>query len=593
MKKLFFPLLLSLVILTGCANTNGELPDTTESVETIPAGCYIPDSAVEQDTNGAVRQYELTHTAYSCIDGMDDRLLLISDSTVSELKVLSGDTGIVAGAAQVDQECLMSCTAMFNGFAYYNAPESSVVYLDTQLNQVRTISLEAHTTAPLIAPDGGEIFYCTGTQIRALDTQRNISRLVRESSSKVQRLLGVYFDGKVLACAVGETEDDTDTVYISTENGQTLCTENGISQLYTYENSYLALRQDGFVSQRIYGTRDGEAKLLHTPDAELIGALELNGVVGYTPTENGIALNFYDLASGRKTSCVGIPNITQVKDLVADRWSGCIWLLASGASCNGDNLLRWDLKTSPIQEDTVYFGTLFSQQQPDEEGLKNCQNRVNDLNKTYGVRIRIWQEAVKTPNKYRLSVEHQTTAINTVLDTLEPVLAEFPKNFLLKSISSRIRICVVRSVDGTFHPVQYWDGDDAFVILPVGSDIRSGFLKGLGFVIDSHILGNSAMLDYWNDLNPEGFTYGQADNKYLTKGSASFADTEAMASAVADRCSVFCNAMLPDNGELFQSETMQSKLLLLCQAIRDAWNLENKKDIYPWEQYLSQSIAPQ
>ena len=593
MKKFVFVTLFVLTLLTGCTNTNGDPSDTTTPPETQPAGSYVAGSAVEQETNGAVRQYKLKYTGYSWIKAMGDRLLLASDSNVTQLQALSGDAGIPVGSAEMDKACLDSCTSMFNGFAYYDAASGSVVYLDTQLIQEKSVSLEAHTIAPVIAPDDGEIFYYTGTQIRALDPQRNISRLVKETSGKVQCLLGTCFDGKILICSIGETAEDVDTVYVSTENGQTLRIEEGLESLYTYENVYMVKRQDGLVSQRIFGTLDGEAKLLNIPDADVIGALELNGAVGYTLTEDGFALNFYDLTSGTKTSAVTLPNITQLKAVVADRWSGCIWLLATGASCGGDELLRWDPKISPATDDAAYFATLFTQQQPDEEGLKACQSRVNALNKTYGVRVRIWQDAVKTPGRYRMSPEYQTAAINAVLDNLEPVLAEFPKNFLLKSISSRIRICIVRSVDDASHAVQYWDGDDAFVILPVGSDIRNSFLKGLGFVIDSHVLGNSAKYDYWNDLNPEGFAYGQPDEKYLAEGSASFADAEAMTSAVEDRCSIFCNAMLPDNGELFQSETMQKKLLLLCEAIRDAWNLKWKTDVYPWEQYLTQSIAYQ
>jgi len=51
--------------------------------------------------------------------------------------------------------------------------------------------------------------------------------------------------------------------------------------------------------------------------------------------------------------------------------------------------------------------------------------------------------------------------------------------------------------------------------------------------------------------------------------------------------------MKPDNGELFKSETMQKKLAMLCKAVRDAWNLEKKSDVYPWEQYLTEAIAYQ
>ena len=35
------------------------------------------------------------------------------------------------------------------------------------------------------------------------------------------------------------------------------------------------------------------------------------------------------------------------------------------------------------------------------------------------------------------------------------------------------------------------------------------------------------------------------------------------------------------------------KKLLLCEVIRDAWDLKWKAEAYPCEQYLSQSIAYQ
>ena len=70
-----------------------------------------------------------------------------------------------------------------------------------------------------------------------------------------------------------------------------------------------------------------------------------------------------------------------------------------------------------------------------------------------------------------------------------------------------------------------------------------------------------------------------------------FANETAMASVSDDRAMLFWQAMQPDNAEMFASETMQAKLLLLCHSIRDAWRLEKKTDTYPWEQYLNQSIA--
>ena len=178
-----------------------------------------------------------------------------------------------------------------------------------------------------------------------------------------------------------------------------------------------------------------------------------------------------------------------------------------------------------------------------------------------------------------------------MLDQLELVLEEFPKNFVYKSIRSRLRICLVRSVDGASDGAQYWDGRNAYIALCSGSDIRQEFLKAFGFVVDSHVLGNSPVYDYWDTLNPKDFLYGKPDETLLTGETRTFVDMDSMTSGTVDRSRVFWQAMEPDNAAMFQGETMQKKLQMLCKAIRDAWGLEKKTDIYPWEQYLEKPIA--
>ena len=49
--------------------------------------------------------------------------------------------------------------------------------------------------------------------------------------------------------------------------------------------------------------------------------------------------------------------------------------------------------------------------------------------------------------------------------------------------------------------------------------------------------------------------------------------------------------MLKDNQELFAQEVMQKKLKLLCEGIREAYNLKKHTEILPWEQYLVESLA--
>ena len=190
--------------------------------------------------------------------------------------------------------------------------------------------------------------------------------------------------------------------------------------------------------------------------------------------------------------------------------------------------------------------------------------------------------------------EHQTSVIHQCLDELETVLKEFPKKFVDKSISNQIRICIVRSVDGETKAVRYWNGSSAYIVLSVGCDVRNGFIKGLSYVVDSHVLGNSSRYDYWNEANPDGFSYEDKNThseKYLKGSKRAFVDAISMTAVVEDRSAIFYEAMQPDNQEMFKSEAMQKKLYMLCKGIRSAWKLKNETEIFPWEQYLDEPIA--
>lgn len=590
MKKLFALLIALLLLLAGCANGDAEQTETTTPIETLPAGYYEADSQLELQTGGAVRQYVLPDAGYRWIKSVGDRLLLATDTDLAKLHIISGDLGIPVATEEIESVALDSCEALFNSFAYYDTSDNVVVYLDPQLKQMQTISLPADAANPVISRGGDQIFYCFGNEIRALDIARKLSRLIKTLSVEKQTLVGTCFEGKILVCNVENSSGITDTLYISTETGQTVRVENDILALYTYEDSYLAERMDGTVRQRIAGTLNGDAKQLNVDDDYVVGALELGGVVGYCADEAGLQLNYYNITSGKKTASVALPGITQPQAFLADRWSGCVWILASNGSQT--LLLRWDVRTSNETDDETYIGTLFTAQNPDTASLETLIDRVSALNKKYGVRIRIWKDAVKVTGGHSLVPEHQISAITDMLDNLESVLAEFPKSFISKSISSKVRICLVRSINGKIEGTQYWDGSNAYIALSVGVDVRSEFLKAFGFVIDSHVLGNSAKYDYWDTLNPSGFIYGGAEDESLATGEGrAFVDVDSMSSGTIDRSHVFWQAMQPDNADMFQNETMQKKLKMLCQAIRDAWNLKKSTETYPWEQYLSKSIA--
>jgi len=592
MRKYLALLLVLLPILAGCMNQEPEQSQsTTLPLATLPPAYYEANSAIEAATDGAVKQYALPGNSYSGLYSTGNCLLLETKSEHIQLQVLTGETCIPSAALQLEQTDIQQYRAVSNGFAYYDGQSNAVRYLDTNLNQRHSVALTGEMTSPVISPDGDLIFYCCGNEIRALDVEKNISRLVRTQAVAKQTLLGTCFEGNVLICSTEDETGKAETQYISVNDGRTLRTENGISCLYSDEEEYVALWADGVVEQWICGAREGAAQRFVINDAYVFDAMELGGIVGYSAGENGLCLNFYTMPAAKRTSEIVLENVDLPDLLLADQWSGCIWMVANDPQGQGKVLLKWDMEKSRCNDETVYTEVLYTASNPNKEALKEIQKRVEQLNTKHGVRIRIWEEAVGAPGEHVLVAEHQPEAITEMLDQLESVLNEFPKKFLYNSISSRLRICLIRSIDGQQQGKQYWEGRYAFVTLCSGSDVREDFLKGFGIVVDSHVLGNSPIYDYWETLNPEGFRYGKPDESFVTGDIRYFVDIDSMTSGMIDRARIFWQAMQPENAELFRTEVMQKKLTMLCKAIRDAWRLEKKTDVYPWEQYLEEPIA--
>ena len=595
MKKVFTGLIVFAILLTGCAGKNNATTDTTADTVISSSRLWEKDSAVEQETKGAVRQYTLAQKNYDRISGIGDQVLLIHTDKKIQLQMLSGAEGVPAGNISLDAEKTAGLQVTYNGVLYYDKETKQAVFLNSQLKETRTYPLpEELEGTPVFAQTGDYAFYCVGKDIWAYDLEQGISRIVKSQNCKKQTLLNVYFDGKLLSCRVEDESGKEKTVWISAQTGQTLYTDDAIRNLWTFEDSFFATRADGTVEQRIFGAMEGDFQEMTVKEGSMASALPLGGAIGWKFEDKQLQLAMYDLQSGKKTGAVAFETAGQPKGVFADRWSHCVWLLVSNPE-SGDTLLRWDIQASAVEKKDTYISKLFTKDSPDEEGLEACQQRVDALNRKHGVYIRIWEHAAKYPTGIALEAEYQVSAINRVLDELEEILDKLPENFLYKSVKSTIRICVVRSIDGSQTAAgHYWFDGDGFVVLSAGADIEQQFLKGIGNIIDSHVLGNSPQYDYWNNTNPAGFVYG--DNatykqKYLSGETRAFADAESMESATDDRSRVFWNAMLKDNGQMFESETMQKKLKEICVGIRDAWRWENKTDIFPWEQYLKEPIA--
>lgn len=590
MKKLIV-VFMSLLLLCGCAAGEkqaaapSDTQETEETIQDVLVSLYDADSQVEKQTSGAVRAYPLGDGIYTDIVTLGQRLLVVSAG--GDITLLQGEEGQIAATEATDlvrTENGLPLRTSSQGAGYYVPESGEVVLLDANLLEIGRVPMPEDIQGdPVILLQRNEVFYCTTDQIRAMDIQTGISRLVRSHSCVSQQLTGSYFEDTVLGCRITDEQGKERIIYLYADTGTEVQEDTALGTLYTEGTAYYALRTDGNQTQILFGNADGETMCLETEPEGLVPALPLGGAVRCAADEDGLVLTFYDFAAGTRSAEVSLPGLTMPIATAADGTG--FWFIID------QMLYRWDPACSPTGDETSCVSQLYTQQSPDTQGLEQCQKRVEEL-KAYGIDLRIWTEAVSDTGSYACQPEYRVSFTENALTELEEILKQLPEQFL--ATTGSIRVCLVRSVaEGV--PVQYWQGNTCCIIVPT-EQAAEGFLWGLGYGIDARVLGNSRELDTWDNLNPRSFeyTYDYAENAAREDSgdyTDDFVDLTAMSFPTEDRARIFMAAMQANNAQLFAKETLQEKLLCLCEGIREAYNLEDSTEVFPWEQYLEEPLA--
>ncbi len=601
----FIWILLALLLLAGCSKERPPQPaeqtePTTATVTTQPTepGLYAPESAVEKETDGAVRSYALDDGEWFglsavgtdvLVTGKDAMLLLTGEqgwATKAEVKALSADT-------EMDTHT--------TGVAYYDAASRTVTVLDTKLQQVtQKVLPEDIVGAPVISMIRNEAYYFNGAEIRAMELTAGTSRsrLLRQQTSLDALLPDDYFDGNVLSCQVKDSAGVVRTEYFSSETGQTYSQDQAIDNMYTFQDRYYIERVDIQVQQRIFGLRNGEQQSFLLDPAEnvaLVPVLEMNGIVSCEKKEDGLDLSFYNLTTGKRPAQILLPGIEAMEAIHCN--GAYIWILAR----QGEKqvLLRWDISKSPVADETMYIGPFYSPQNPDVNGLQECVKLADTYESAYKVKLHIGTNAMKVTGDHTVVAEHQPQIIQTALESIKPVLEQLQPVFAaLAGKGKTIQIGLVRSIDSGEDWVRFQHNKTWWFLLSSNGDMTDALLDGMTLPIESHVIGNSRdyEFDRWNPLNPADFVYTNGGDiaqnpRYLEGDTRAFVSAEAMNSISEDRRSIIYNSMLADNAEMFTSPTMQAKLNRICLGIREACNLQKSEKTYLWEQYLINSLA--
>lgn len=600
MKRILW-ILLAIVLLAGCSQKQPPVEQTqptTVTTQPTEPGLYVPGSDAEKQTAGAVRSYALEDGEWFGLSSVGADVLVTGKNA---MLLLSGAEGF---ATKAEVNALSADTEMdthTTGIGYYDPTTRTVTVLDDDLQQVtQKVLPEEIVGAPIISMIRNEAYYFNGTEIRAMELTAGASRsrLLRQQNAMEALLPDDYFDGNVLSCQVKDSAGDIRTEYFSSETGQTYSQDQGIDKMQTYKDQYFIDRMDLHAQQLIFGARGGEKRsflVQATEKITLVPVLEMSGVVSSQETEQGLDLSFYDLTTGKRTSQIVLSGTKAMKAIHCN--GSYIWILAQEGQ--KQTLLRWDITKSTITDENVYIGPFYTPESPDENGLKECVKLANTYETTYRVRLHIGTNAMKTTGDYKVVAEHQPQNIRATLESVKPILEELRPVFASYAGKGKaINLCFVRSIESGEDWVRFQHNKTWWFLISAKADLNEALISGMTLPIESHVIGNSRdyEFDRWNPLNPKEFVYAnvadvEPNPKYLQGDTRAFVDAESMTSISEDRRSIIYNAMLSDNAEMFQSDTMQAKLHRICIGIREACDLQKSEKTYLWEQYLETSLA--
>ena len=566
MKRMMI-LLLLVAMLVGCTapdptdpGKNTE-PPTTVQTEPTASHLYNAGSAVEQQTGGAVREYPLGGQ----FNGMllvDGQVALYHLGEQMQIRTYIGDNltqNSVASYHIMFPENAQGIQISENGIFYYDPAARTMVILDHQFSEKMKKELPAEIQGiPVINGAMDTVYYCTPEGIRAMGLDTGIARMLRQQNNYSGKLIGQCFDGKYLACQVTAEDGTMTTEFISVETGLFAGKTQKIGWIDSYGDAYL-LRQD--TDQRIryvFGTTkhepseffvDGEGKTVYP-------ALEAGAALTLFQNDDGYIMDLYLMESGIRTASVTLNGVKNVRNVVADT-QGHIWFLADGA------LYRWDFAKSQVVDETVYTSSWYTNSDPNEEGLQQCQQAAQMLGEKYGVEIRVWKDAVQGPWS-KMIAEYRVDLIQDALADLEAMLSLFPEGKLqdIGSIcnSGKVRISIV-SDTGSDQGQMAWDEGNGHIAVATGETFQKELLRAFYRIMDSYVLSKTSRLDQWNAQKP-----------------------------AEQRAEYFAEALLEDNRDFFAKSAAQTKLETLCRAIRDAFGMKKHKAQLPWEQYLDKQL---
>lgn len=608
MKRLLI-LAAAMLLLCGCSEREHsgttQLPAGTTLPQQTQAdlpGIYEADSEIERSTGGALKLYLPENRAYTSLAfrGMDAMLMWDTGAAMYSGANLSL-------AAQTDLPADMpEWNISSKGFWYYREELHELIFLGEDLQPANRLHLPEDAVGSVaVSPEWDAVYYCTEHALRALDMSTGVPRMLYQTNQRLSGIVELFFNGEALLVCAENESGMRDYALVSTDKGSVIYRGDALISLLPGQSGYYFPVVENGKEQLVFGSdrQDVPKTIFLESGWQHVLLSEQGYLVSYRTDEAGTELKCYAFNSGKCVGAIYIEGLTDLRQIVSDA-AGMVWLRCYDSTQERQLLYRWNLQVDPPADETVYTDIYYNRESPDTEGLTALRRQADILEKNYGVKILMEEQAmVAVPGDYLAETEYWTGSYQQALKQLEELLSVFPKDFFRTagagSKSGTLQICLLRSLTANRTGIragdqglQLWKDGEMYILLQIDDCLEQNFYHQMGHVIDNRILSTCALLDQWSDLNPAGFSYTglytqeQGDAAYLQGESRCFADGLSMCNPTEDRAGMFALAMKAAEEESFAASAMQAKLEVLCRGIRRAFSLEEEPFVLPWEQYL-------
>ena len=605
MSRSLIVLLALVMLLAGCASTTTPVTTPTENIQGTD-GIYIPDSSIEQETNGAVRVFRLGEgNYYGCAMVGSELLLIHNRNGEGYFTLYQGEKLVAVKTADLGADVVPETEKLQindQGIGYFDRKNKDVVFLNHNFAETGRIHLPDQLQGDAwLTPDWKLVYYCTDSGVYVMDLQTGISRLLREQKALSQSLTGGFGNGEVVRCVVQTSETETKTLLIDGKTGVQLNAGAHFDNLVTDGSQYYLPHLDRGVMFLRFGTQQEHQVLWPAEQsAETAMIFAENAMVTIQREEGSTQLSCYGLETGNRAAAVTLEGVEDVWGFAGDGKGG-IWMY--GKTAEGTALYCWNYELSSVGDDAVYTAPYYAPEAPDETGLAALIAQAKSMGQKYGVEILLWQDAAATvPQNQVFTAEHITQLYEYYLPRLEQVLQEFPAGFFTKTVDQKLKIVLLRDITGDpeqgtlsqVEQVQFWNKKLPVVAVTLGENFERNLLHGLYLYMETRLLSKSSALYEWYRMNPSDFVYDddyianlkRIDTTYIEGENPYFINLFSMSFAREDRATIFEYACQPGNEEYFKRPVLQEKLKRICKGIREAYGLKKVTTEFLWEQYL-------